>query len=338
MTRISTVVWVEKYRPQTLDDIYGNDKEVRRLKEWVDDPSCPNVLLWGPQGTGKTTAVQAFAREKYGEDWNNHVLEMNASDERGIKDVRTKVKKFASEGGVLGDADWNIIMLDEVDHMTRDAQPALRKIMEDYTDRCRFFLVCNWPNKLIDPIQSRCAPLKMSPLDDDAMLDILTHVSETEGIEYDTDQLQTIVNEADGDGRKAIHTLQSAVVDGKVEDWSLESMISIADQSTVDEIVETAVSGDVNGARDKMSDLLETGVDSQRLCDNFVTAVERSELPADTKALMVDKIADCEWRILHGTSPEIQFGSLLWELRIGRFTSLQPYRDEEDGAYEETVI
>lgn len=329
MTRAEGVIWVEKYRPQTLDEIMGNEPEVARLKDWVDDASMPNVLLWGPQGTGKTAAAFAFAQDKYGDNWRNHMLQLNASDERGIETVRTKIKDFASQGGVMGEHDFNIVLLDEVDNMTRDAQPAMRRIMEDFHDRTRFFLVCNYPNKLIDPIQSRTAPLQMSPLTLEQIIDLLEDIATQEGLDYSEAQLGTIATASKGDARKAIHTLQSATSDGELIDEFLEAVVTLVDSAEVEEFVDAAIGEDQEVAMAMVDDFVNEGIDAQALCGEILEVVlDRDDLPRDNRSLMADKVADCEWRILNGSQPEIQLKALTTDLQMSRHTSFTPYRAE----------
>jgi len=335
MTTVQDAIWVEKYRPETLDQIMGNEKEIRRMQEWVDDPAMPNVLLWGPQGTGKTATAKAFCNEKYGDEWKNHLLHLNASDERGIETVRKKIKGFASQGGVMGEHDFNIVLLDEVDNMTRDAQPAMRTIMEDFHDRTRFFLICNYPNKLIDPLQSRCAPLHISPLRLDQIIDLLEKVAVNEDLEYTNDQLGTIARAADGDARVAIHRLQSATSDGVVVDDFMHAVTSLIERDSVEELVQTAINGDQATAMDLVDEFIKQGVDVQALCNEISEVLYeeyQDDLPADSLSLLDDKVADCEWRIIHGSNPDIQLRSLVTDLRMARHVSLNPYREDSDRA------
>ncbi|MFY4815776.1 AAA family ATPase, partial [Haloarcula sp. AONF1] len=154
-------IWIEKYRPQTLDDIHGQEEIVERLQSYIAQDDVPHLLFSGPAGVGKTTAATAIAREIYGEDnWRGNFLELNASDQRGIDVVRDRIKGFArsSFGG-----DFRIVFLDESDSLTDDAQSALRRTMEQFSDNTRFILSCNYSSKIIDPIQSRCAVFRFSP-------------------------------------------------------------------------------------------------------------------------------------------------------------------------------
>jgi len=152
---VGAKVWTEKYRPQTFEDVKGQDDVISRLRAFTKGDSMPHLLFSGPAGVGKTTCALVIAKTMYGEHWRDNVLELNASDERGIDVVRTKVKDFARTMAIK-DVPFKIIYLDEADHLTKEAQAALRRTMEDYSSGTRFILSCNYASKIISPIQSRC--------------------------------------------------------------------------------------------------------------------------------------------------------------------------------------
>src|SRR6056297_149902 len=180
-------IWIEKYRPQTLDEIKGQDDIVERLQSYIEQRDLPHLLFSGRAGIGKTTAATAIAREVYGDDWRGNFLELNASDQRGIDVVRDRIKNFARSS--FGGHNYRIIFLDEADSLTSDAQSALRRTMEQFSNNTRFILSCNYSSKIIDPIQSRCAVFRFSPLSDDAIRQQVVDIAETEGIEVTEDGL-----------------------------------------------------------------------------------------------------------------------------------------------------
>jgi len=192
-------IWIEKYRPQTLDDIHGQEAAVERVQSYVEQDDVPHMLFSGPAGTGKTSTATAIAREIYGEDnWRGNFLELNASDQRGIDVVRDRIKGFArsSFGG-----DFRIVFLDESDSLTDEAQSALRRTMEQFSDNTRFILSCNYSSKIIDPIQSRCAVFRFSPLSDAAVAAQVREIAAAEAIEVTDAGVDALVYAADGDMR-----------------------------------------------------------------------------------------------------------------------------------------
>ncbi|MEM4946624.1 MAG: replication factor C small subunit, partial [Thermosphaera sp.] len=202
------LLWTEKYRPRTLDDVVNQSEIVLRLKKFVSEKNMPHLLFSGPPGTGKTTMAHCLAHDLYGENYRQYMLELNASDERGIDVIRSKVKEFARTR-VVGEVPFKIILLDEADNMTADAQQALRRLMELYTVSTRFILIANYPSKIIEPIQSRTAVFRFTPLKKEDVVERLRYICNNEKVVCRDDALTTIYELSEGDMRRAINILQA---------------------------------------------------------------------------------------------------------------------------------
>uniref|UniRef100_A0A3Q7HVT6 AAA+ ATPase domain-containing protein n=1 Tax=Solanum lycopersicum TaxID=4081 RepID=A0A3Q7HVT6_SOLLC len=203
------IPWVEKFRPTKVSDIVGNEDAVARLQVIARDGNMPNLILAGPPGTGKTTSILALAHELLGPNYKEAVLELNASDDRGIDVVRNKIKMFAQKKVTLPPGRHKIIILDEADSMTSGAQQALRRTMEIYSNSTRFALACNTSSKIIEPIQSRCALVRFARLSDQEILGRLMAVVAAEKVAYVPEGLEAIIFTADGDMRQGLNNLQA---------------------------------------------------------------------------------------------------------------------------------
>ncbi|ORZ31708.1 DNA replication factor C subunit Rfc2 [Catenaria anguillulae PL171] len=236
--------WVEKYRPASINDISSQAQVVQVLRRTIESQNLPHLLFYGPPGTGKTSTILALAKDLFGPDlYRSRVLELNASDERGIQVVREKIKNFARTVVSSVPANnthpvppYKIIVLDEADSMTPDAQAALRRVMEQYSNVTRFCLVCNYVTRIIDPLASRCAKFRFTALDPTDVLTRLRHVATSEAIRISDEALSAIMTVSEGDMRKAIMFLQSASrLEVLADGWSAAQVVTqVYDEMCVD--------------------------------------------------------------------------------------------------------
>jgi len=305
-------VWVEKYRPKKLSDVIGQKHIVERLEAYVRTRSMPHMLFAGPAGCGKTTSAIALAKELYGDQWRDNLIELNASDERGIDIVRGKIKDFARAASI-GQADFKIIFLDEADSLTSDAQAALRRTMERYTQTCRFILSCNYSSKIIEPIQSRCAVFRFRPLVEGDVRTYLVRIAGGEKIEVTDDGFVSIISLSGGDLRKATNILQVAASMGKRVDQETvyESTANIR-PAEIYELLTTAIKGNFISARSKLDELIvKHGLSGEDIIAGIHRAVFDLPVSEDSKIRLVDRIGEAEFRMVSGASERIQLEALL---------------------------
>jgi len=301
--------WTEKYRPKDLSEIIGQDKIVERLKAYAAEKSMPHLLFAGPAGTGKTTAALAMASELFGDishDW----LELNASDERGIDVVRVKIKNFARTRPINGD--FKIIFLDEADALTNDAQNALRRTMENYTQTCRFILSCNYSSKIIEPIQSRCSIFRFKRLKKEDVARRLKIILKKEEVSFTEDGIDAILYVAEGDMRHAVNILQSSAALGEVDDKNVYSIASQARPEEVKNLLGLALSGKFLDARNLLDKLLiNMGLSGEDILIQMNREVFNLEVDDKIKVRIIDLVGEANFTLVEGANERIQLEALL---------------------------
>jgi len=326
MSMIKERVWTEKYRPTSLDEVVGNTQQVEILKDSVNDERVPNILFEGPAGVGKTASAQAFAREVFGSDWNSNFIDFNASDDRGIDVVRDDIKSSARQAPA-GGYDYKIIFLDEVDSMTKDAQSALRRTMEQFSDQTVFFLSCNYKNKLIDPIQSRCTVLSYNRLKDSEIRSIILNILQSEDIEYDAEAVEDIVEYVDGDARRAVNSLQSSVSDGKLTEGTLNFFSKQVSRDEIGEVVNLAVNTQMQEAMNKMNnEIVPEITDYGKFCRDLLFAIKTNEkINDDVRWYLMSQVGELESNIIEGANPEVQINSFISKIPVAQYSSISNY-------------
>mmetsp|Transcript_24523 Transcript_24523/g.23535 ORF Transcript_24523/g.23535 Transcript_24523/m.23535 type:complete len:363 (+) Transcript_24523:96-1184(+) len=321
ITSKKIVPWVEKYRPEKVDDVAHQDAVVKTLKTSIIQGNLPHLLFHGPPGTGKTTTILAVARELYGPElYRSRILELNASDERGISVVRDKVKTFA-QGAVGGQKTagypcprFKIIILDEADTMTPDAQSALRRIMEAYSRVTRFCLICNYVTRVIEPLASRCAKFRFKALPIDSMISRLEHIAEVETVRLAEGALSAIMTASGGDMRKAVTFLQSAHQLSLGSAVTVDIVTDISGQVPTDvmDAIWRAMRGrSFDGLRLAVSDAVAEGYPMSAMLSQLHDDVLHKQGLVDIeKALICEKIANADQNLIDGASEALQLSDV----------------------------
>ena len=305
-------IWTEKYRPQTFSEVRGQEHVVPRVKNFVEKKNMPHLLFAGPAGVGKTTLALVIAKELFGNAWRSNFLELNASDERGIDVIRNQVKNFARTKG-LGDVPFKIIYLDECDALTKEAQQALRRTMENFTRTTRFILSCNYSSKIIDPIQSRCAVFRFKPLEEKALKSLITHIAKEEGFTIDDAGTAAAIEVSGGDVRRLENVLQAAASDStKISEDIIYNVASYAKPKEVGEMLGHAVKAEFGPAKKLLwKIMLDYGLSGLDVVKQVQQEAWKLDVPDKKKLEIVKLCGEAEFRMVEGSDEIIQLEALL---------------------------
>jgi len=298
-------VFTEKYRPRTLDEVVGQEKITARLKGFVKTQRCPHMMFSGQAGIGKTTASLAFFREFFGEGYDRYFLELNASDEGGVKYIRGKVKEF-TEIKATG-VPFKFVWLDESDYLTAESQAILRRIIEKSSTACRFVLSCNYPNKIIEPIQDRCAQFRFKALAQKDIMIMLKKIVEGETIDITSSALSTLASLSDGSMRKPLNVLETIKDSGmsKVQEQDIYELTYWINYDEIKRLLENVKQIDLKAAEERLKYLIfEKCYIEEEILKALEKMIPESELfDKNFKLVALEELAITDFHISQRANP-----------------------------------
>lgn len=306
-------LWVDKYRPKTFDEVVGQEDAVQKLKSMVASKSIQHLLFSGPPGVGKTTCALILAREALGENWQDNFMQLNASDDRKLSVIQTRVKEFARSMPI--NAKFKIIFLDEADSLTTEAQQALRRMMEDYGENCRFIFSVNYQSEIIEPIQSRCVVIRFKALDKNAVFQLIDRIAKGENLTVSEDAKEALYFATRGDLRRLINLMQSiAAISPEITPELVYKSVSKVNVEKVKEMLNNAVRGNYLDAKKILDELIDQGVSPSEIINSLYNYISFADLPPEKKIRAIEIIAEADYRIVSGATPLIQLDAILAKL------------------------
>ncbi|XP_051529326.1 replication factor C subunit 4-like [Myxocyprinus asiaticus] len=314
------VPWVEKYRPKCVDEVAFQEEVVAVLKKSLEGADLPNLLFYGPPGTGKTSTILAAARELYGPElYRQRVLELNASDERGIQVIREKVKRFAqlTAAGSRSDGKscppFKIIILDEADSMTGAAQAALRRTMEKESRTTRFCLICNYVSRIIEPLTSRCSKFRFKPLANDIQRQRLLEICEKENLKYSEEGIEALVKVSEGDLRKAITYLQCAArlnAEREITEQIIIEIAGVVPPKVIESLLQICYKGTFEKLEVAVKDMIDQGYAATNILNQLHDVIIEEKLNDKQKSVITEKMAEVDKCLADGADEYLQLLSL----------------------------
>ncbi|KAH8918295.1 DNA replication factor [Atractiella rhizophila] len=313
--------WVEKYRPDTLNDVVSHQDIISTIDKFIQSNRLPHLLFYGPPGTGKTSTILAVAKKIYGTGTGalkNNILELNASDDRGIDTVREQIKNFASTRIIYSGSPFKLIILDEADMMTQQAQSALRRVIEQYTRNVRFCIICNYVNRIIPAIQSRCTRFRFGPLKTDQVQKRLLKVIEAESIQVTEDGMNALLKLTKGDMRRALNVLQACHgAYDQTDETAVYNCTGSPHPKDIASIVDSMMNEEFQTSFNRISAIkAEKGLALQDLIAGIFELIQTLVLPPSARIYILDNLAQIEHRLSTGSSEKLQLTGLLSVMKV----------------------
>jgi replication factor C subunit 3/5 len=314
-----TLPWVEKYRPSSLDELVAHEEIVSTLNKLIDSKKLPHLLFHGPPGTGKTSTIVAAAKKMFGPNYQSMCLELNASDDRGINVVRDQICEFAGTKKLFSTG-TKLIILDEADAMTNDAQSALRRVIEQYTSNTRFCMICNYINKIMPALQSRCTKFRFAPLRPEQIDSRLQYVIDAEKINVTPEGKRSVLELAGGDLRRVLNLLQSAAVAyDTVDAQAIYRTAGAAEPQVVSSIFQSMINDTFKDAYETLrKSTTEFGYALVDINKELSLQVAVTDFPHEVTAYLMDKLSNIEHRLSRGVSEKLQMGALVGAFMVSR--------------------
>merc|ERR1719295_1776166 len=323
-------MWVEKYRPATLDKIISHRSLINTIGQLVEARKLPHLLFYGPPGTGKTTTLLAAVRQLNGKNWKSMTLELNASDDRGIAVVRDQIKVFASTKQIFSSG-FKMILLDEADAMTNTAQFALRRVIEKYTKNTRFCLICNYVNKIIPALQSRCTKFRFAPLREEDIKHRLWDIAKTEGVNLTEDGMKSILRLSGGDMRRCLNIMQSAhTAHNVVNEQTVHEVTGSPRDEDIKKILGFLLNNDFLAAFEGTRGVMEErGLALMDVIAGIYQLVMRMKIDSLVLCKVLSRLADLEHRLTVATNERIQIASLVAIFQVVRHQTFELHRKKQ---------